>query len=358
MREKKDFLLNIAYYGVILAIVWILFKFLVPVAMPFLLGYCVAILVCRITSKCKKVRKWIRILLTIAFYVVVGCLISYGFLEVFSSLYDGVMQLPVIYQQDIAPAVKAVYNEITSFISQLDPELMSVVGVIGDALGNSLDKLFGVISSFVVGFVSDIVSTVPSLFISTVIMIISTFFFVVDYDRINEFFDEKAPEKWRNAIGGVKYYIRNTLLVVIRSYAIIMLLTFSELSIMFTLCGVKYAMVIATIIAIFDIMPVLGTGGIMLPWAIVCVILGDYTLAIELVIMYIIVTVVRNYVEPKVVGEQLGLHPLVTLISMFIGLRLFGFLGLFGLPIGISYFWKKRITASTACPPEQGQQNA
>jgi len=69
-------------------------------------------------------------------------------------------------------------------------------------------------------------------------------------------------------------------------------------------------------------------------------------LGIELIVMYVIVTVVRNYVEPKVVGEQLGLHPLVTLISMFIGLRLFGFLGLFGMPIGISYLWKKRSTKS------------
>jgi len=202
-----------------------------------------------------------------------------------------------------------------------------------------------VISEFVVGLVSDIISFVPSIFISTVIMIIATFFFVVDYDKINEFFDAKAPQKWRDNINAVKYYIRNTLLVVIRSYAIIMLLTFSELSIMFTVCGVKYPLVIATIIAIFDIMPVLGTGGIMFPWAIICVILGNYTLAIELVIMYVIVTVVRNYVEPKVVGEQLGLHPLVTLISMFIGLRLFGFLGLFGMPIGISYFWKKKYSS-------------
>lgn len=359
MNRKKEFLINIAYYGIIVAIVWILLKFLVPVAMPFLLGYGVAILVCKATSNCNKGKKWIRILLTIVFYVIVGCVISYGFLEAFSSLYGGVTQLPVIYQEDIAPAAKAVYWEITSFISELDPELMSVVGVIGDALGSSLDKLFSLVSEFIVGLVSNIISFVPSLFISTVIMIIATFFFVVDYDRINEFFDEKAPEKWRNALNGVKYYIRNTLLVVIRSYAIIMLLTFSELSIMFTLCGVKYAMVIATIIAVFDIMPVLGTGGIMLPWAIICVILGDYTLAIELVIMYVIVTVVRNYVEPKVVGEQLGLHPLVTLISMFIGLRLFGFLGLFGMPIGISYFWKKRnekitqATTSTACPQEE-----
>ena len=99
----------------------------------------------------------------------------------------------------------------------------------------------------------------------------------------------------------------------------------------------------AGLIAALDILPILGTGGIMIPWAVVSFILGYTSLGIELLVTYFIVTVVRNYVEPRIVGAQLGLHPIITLISMFIGLRLFGFLGLFGLPVGISFLWKQRI---------------
>ena len=80
----------------------------------------------------------------------------------------------------------------------------------------------------------------------------------------------------------------------------------------------------------------------MLPWAIIAIVSGDFILGIKLIIIYVIVTVIRNYVEPRIVGVQLGLHPIVTLISMFIGLRLFGFFGLFGLPIVISYLLKTR----------------
>ena len=97
----------------------------------------------------------------------------------------------------------------------------------------------------------------------------------------------------------------------------------------------------AAIIAILDIMPILGTGGIMIPWAIISLVLGYTRLGLELLLIYAIVTVVRNYVEPKIVGTQLGLHPIITLIAMFIGLRLFGFWGLFGLPVGISFVWKQ-----------------
>ena len=79
----------------------------------------------------------------------------------------------------------------------------------------------------------------------------------------------------------------------------------------------------------------------MIPWAVISLVLGNVALGLKLLLIYAIVTVVRNYVEPRVVGAQLGLHPIITLVSMFLGLRLFGFWGLFGLPVGISYFWKQ-----------------
>ena len=122
-----------------------------------------------------------------------------------------------------------------------------------------------------------------------------------------------------------------------------MLLTFTELSILFTVFGIEHAVLKASVIALLDILPILGTGGIMIPWGIISLVLGYTKLGIQLLIIYIIVTVVRNYMEPKIVGTQLGLHPIITLVSMFIGLRLFGFLGRFGLPVGISFLWKQKI---------------
>ena len=121
-----------------------------------------------------------------------------------------------------------------------------------------------------------------------------------------------------------------------------MLLTFTELSILFNLFDIEHAVLKAAVIALLDILPILGTGGIMIPWGIISLVLGYTKLGIELLLIYVIVTIVRNYVEPKIVGTQLGLHPIITLVSMFIGLRLFGFWGLFGLPVGISFLWKHK----------------
>ena len=149
----------------------------------------------------------------------------------------------------------------------------------------------------------------------------------------------------------MRYYLTNTLFVVIRSYALIMLMTFTELSILFGLFGIENGIVKAFAIAVFDILPILGTGGIMIPWAVISLVLGYTKLGIELFVIYAIVTVVRNYMEPKIVGAQLSLHPIISLSSMFIGLRLFGFWGLFGMPVTISYFWKQKLEKDTAKDP-------
>lgn len=341
MEKKKDFLVNIAYWGIIIVIGWVAFKYLFPIILPFLLGFGVAALVNWISSKIKCKQLVVCIAITVLIYGVVGLIIGFGVLKVFSAIYAGVLSLPTLYKNEVYPVIETVYGNFTEIVKELDPDMMTVIETIKSSLYDTLSGVLSTAFAKIAGFVTGIVSSVPSFFISTVIMIVSTFYFIVDYNKILGLFHKSAPQKVKNVVGEIKYYLCNTLLVVIRSYAIIMILTFTELSLMFWVAGIKHPFLIAGIIAVFDILPILGTGGIMLPWAIIAIISGDFILGIKLIVIYVIVTVVRNYVEPRIVGVQLGLHPIVTLISMFIGLRLFGFIGLFGVPIVISYLLKR-----------------
>lgn len=134
----------------------------------------------------------------------------------------------------------------------------------------------------------------------------------------------------------IKNYLKNTLLVVFKSYGTIMFITFIELSGGLILIDVPNPILIAMIIAAFDILPIFGTGGIMVPWVIFNLVIGSYGRALGLFILYVFVTVVRNMIEPKIVGGQMGIHPIVALMSMFIGATYFGILGLFGFPITLS----------------------
>jgi predicted PurR-regulated permease PerM len=163
---------------------------------------------------------------------------------------------------------------------------------------------------------------------------------------------ENIPLSIKKILKKIWVYLTDTLFVVIRSYALIMLLTFTELSILFSLFGIEHAVVKAGLIAMLDILPILGTGGIMIPWSVISFALGHTAMGIKLMVIYIIVTIIRNYVEPKIVGAQLGLYPIITLVSMFLGLRLFGFWGLFGLPVGISFLWKRHQEKKAAATTE------
>ena len=99
------------------------------------------------------------------------------------------------------------------------------------------------------------------------------------------------------------------------------------------LLGQNNAVLLAAIISIIDILPVLGTGAVVIPWALICLFTGNIWKALGLIVMYIIITIIRNFLEPKVIGNQVGLHPLITLLSMFCGLKLLGAVGLFGFPL-------------------------
>ena len=111
-----------------------------------------------------------------------------------------------------------------------------------------------------------------------------------------------------------------------------MTLTFIDISVGLTILGVDNALAIALVIAVFDVLPVLGTGGIMIPWFLFCFMNAQPKLGVGLLILYLIITIIRNIIEPKVVGKQIGLHPLLMLLCMYLGVKLFGFLGLFIMP--------------------------
>ena len=121
----------------------------------------------------------------------------------------------------------------------------------------------------------------------------------------------------------------------LRAYGLIIFITFTELFIGFSILGVSYSFIIAMITALVDILPVLGTGTILIPWGVYMIFAGNYFLGIGILVLYVLITVVRQVLEPKIVGSYVGLYPLVTLMAMYIGSKVMGFFGLFLFPIAI-----------------------
>ncbi len=342
IQKQRDFLTRFAYWSIIAAAVYLCFEYLLPVSVPFLIGICIAWLVVWISRKLHCPNRYVRILLTALIYGVFGLLVTLMAVRAVSGITGLVQWLPELYENKLLPIATIISDWFTHTVHMLDPALLETLETLLDGAMSALKNLISYLSGLAVNLVSGLVTGIPNLILSLLAMIFSTVFVVSDYDRISSFVSANLPDNIRNILTNIRIYLTDTLFVVIRSYVLIMLLTFAELSILFSLFRIENAVLKASVIALLDILPILGTGGIMIPWAVTSLVLGYTKLGLELFLIYGIVTVIRNYVEPKIVGTQLGLHPIITLVSMFIGLRLFGFWGMFGLPVGISFLWKQK----------------
>ena len=127
----------------------------------------------------------------------------------------------------------------------------------------------------------------------------------------------------------VKEYLVGAFARMVRAYLILLGITFGELAAGAFLFGVPHPATAAAVVALVDLLPVLGTGIVLIPWAAVALLQGEVFLGAGLAVLYGVIALVRNLLEPKILGRQMGLHPLAALVSIYVGGRLFGLLGLF-----------------------------
>ncbi|MDO5401297.1 MAG: AI-2E family transporter [Eubacteriales bacterium] len=340
IEKKREFLINAAYWVLVTALAYLVCQYLLPIVAPILIGVLVARLVVALSRRLHCPRKWLRICLTLLIYGGVGVAVALAAARSVSFLSGLVAWLPEVYRLKLVPAANVTYQWVMEQMEALNPTMLKAVELAAQSVISGLQSLVTALSSSAVDLVSGVAKGVPKLLLSLLAMIFSTVFVSNDYEHLRAFAGSHMTPAVKNFLHSLKSYLTGTLLVVIRSYLLIMLLTFTELSLFFSIFRISNPLAKAALIAVLDILPILGTGSILIPWAITSLVLGYTGLGIELLVTYGIVTVVRNYAEPKIVGAQLGLHPIITLVSMFVGLRLFGFWGVFGLPIAISFAWK------------------
>ena len=329
--------------ALVLALGYVALQYALPLLMPFVLAFVIAYVLrrpIRFLSRVLHVPKGlVAVLLVVLTYGVIGLLLALAGIRITATITSLVQQIPSFYYSHILPALTELFTWLEELLAKLDPSLMSALQELQTQLIDMLWQLVSSFSGLLLGGVSlatSLATSLPGFLIRMLLMVISTFFITIDYEKIVRFCLGCLRGNTRRVVLQIKAYVVGTLFVCIRSYALIMFITFVELSIGLSVIGINRAMLVALLIAIFDILPVLGTGGIMIPWVVISAFSGDYPLALGLLIVYVVITIIRNILEPKIVGSQIGLHPVITLCSMFIGVQLFGVIGLFGFPIGLS----------------------
>ena len=340
IEKRLRFIINVAYFAILAAAAFLLLRYGLPALMPFvlalLLAYCLKRPIRFLAEKLRLGRRAAALLTVLLFYGTIGLFLAFLSVRAISGVSQFIVNLPGLYAEYAEPVLTSFFESAEEFFLYQDPELLNQLNAVWEQFLNSLGQQVTGLSVEVMGVLSGMASSLPAFFIRLVLMIIASFFIAMDYDALTGFCMDQMSGRTKKIFLQIKEYVVGTLFVCIRSYALIMSITFVELAVGLTLIGVEYSVAIALFIAVFDILPVLGTGGIMIPWVILEAFRGDLALAVRLLIVYVAITVIRNILEPKIVGSQIGLHPVVTLASMFLGAQLFGVIGLFGFPIGLS----------------------
>ena len=352
LEKKKNFLVQLAYYAAIAALLYLFLRYLLPPLSPFVAGFMIAWFLNKPAKALgRKLHLSARIpafLLAIVFFAIVFVAAMTAGLQIISALEHFVPQLPSLYATKIVPFISASFDELETALAEYDPSIGQLVDRILTQLFTYIGQLVSNLSLSMVKLISSLITGLPTVILSVILTVVSTFFISLDFDSIIAFLRRCLPASMRTTVSETVTTGVSSIQKILISYIAIMFMSFCELSVGFLLLKVPYAVGLALLVAVIDVMPILGTGLVLIPWAMIAGVLGMYRMAIGVALLYVVMLAVRNVVEPKLVGKQMGLHPLVTLISMFLGLQLFGIAGLFGFPIALSLYIKLRASRKAA----------
>lgn len=334
MASYKDFdfkkLYFIVYIALILLVVFLAFKlgvFLFPFTLALFISIIIRPLVRFLMNKLKFSKKTASIISIITFLIVFFGLIGILSLKFFGEIYKLSQNLNN-YSSDIqnlwTENVKKVYTYLGNFPAGFNDQL-------NNTINSFVSKGSVKLGSFINGVIS-FVTSIPTLILYIVITILSTFFMILDRDEILSYLEHQLPKSWLDKVFNIKTEMFTVLVSYLKAQAILGSICLIESLILLNLLAflkfdVPYPLLMSIIICIADILPILGAGTILIPWSVLSFATGNIKLGIGLLISYLIIMSVRQMLEPKLISQNLGVHPLITLISMYSGFKVFGVSG-------------------------------
>lgn len=330
--KRFDFkkLYFILYIVLVLIVVYLLFKlgiFLFPFTLALFFSIMTQPFSRFLEKKLKFSQKIATIVSIVLFLVIFLGFISLSALRLSGEIYKLSINLNKYSKEAQSlwnTAIDKVYSLLGYFPEGFDEQVKnSINGFI--RMGTS--KLGSFINSLI-----NFITSIPTIILYICITILSTFFISLDKNKIMAFLEQQFPKSWIKKVYNIKREMFNVLGSYIRAQIILMTICFFELLISFNILSflkfnLQYPLIFSIVICIIDALPILGAGAVLLPWSLISFVTGDINLGLALLVIYFLVLSVRQMLEPKLISQNLGVHPLVTLISMYSGFKFFGVIG-------------------------------
>lgn len=330
-KSYSEKITKIFYYMLILFISVFIFKKTAGILMPFIIGIIVSFIVCKIANKIsKKIRISERIL---AVLILITFLVTVGFLT-YMLIERLVAETGKLVDFISSGAEDKYINKITQRLEEIFSENNVFKKTDGAVMISELaDKLINGLSTYLTAILGKILKMTPRFIVSTVITIMSCFYFTADRERIMKGINDLFYKTFGNGYIKGKRRVKKVALNYLRAYGKLFILTFVEVFVGLLMIRTPYALIMAICIAAVDILPVFGAGAILLPWSVAVFLCGDHRMSLALVVLYGAITIVRQIVEPRILGDGLGIHPLMSLFCVSVGFGLFGGIGILIGPI-------------------------
>ncbi|WP_028777550.1 sporulation integral membrane protein YtvI [Shimazuella kribbensis] len=317
-----------------------LLVFSIPLLYPFLIGWIIAMLIEPIIrvldQKCKIPRLLgsflvlfllLSLLLTSVIFLIAGIVVELTNLaQKLPSFFNDLGEL--LFQKFVQQntMLTHIMDTIQSYLQKNPSQQASIQASIQENL-SALTKQGTMLITDIISGIGSFLGNLPYLITVLVFITLATFFISLKWPRMNVRIQSMVPESIRQTSGSIMSDLKKALVGFIRAQLTLITISSLIMYIGLLILQVPYAISIALIIGIVDLLPYLGVGAVLVPWIIYLFFIGNFHLAIGLSIVYLVILITRQSIEPKLVATSVGLDPLVTLIALFIGLNLLGVLG-------------------------------
>lgn len=307
--------------------------------MPFVIGAIIAMIANPVVKFLEKHLKILRkhgsiLIIIFVLGAVVGLLyllISKLIIEISSLTAD----LPHLYEginQEFQNALRNLEHLFVRLPKNIQDTLTSINENLGQYISMGLQKM----AFPTVSVAGNLAKGVPTALVYAVVIILSAYFFIADRDKFVNYIRKYTPKTMNRYICFLKKDVKHLIGGYFLAQFRIMFVVAAILAVGFLVLHVKYGLFLAVLVSILDFLPLFGTGTVLIPWAILKLIAGEYFMAAGLVLLYVLTQVVRQVIQPKIVGDSLGLPPMMTLLFLYLGFKIHGLSGMIlAVPIGI-----------------------
>ena len=332
-QYKKDFIVNVLFLGLFLGLIVLVSKFMLSYVFPFVIGIIVALAVQKpaggLSGKLRIKKQICAVILTILICVITLAAAALGVWVMAGKLGRLIVKIPD-YFAVLQKSLKSIKNGMIGGIGTADKNAFE------NAFSGAVDSLVSGVTGYVSSAAAALISGLPTFLVGSVVTVVASCYIAKDYERLKKFALGIIPEDKAEKIVAVKRILTENAFKFIKGYGIIAAITFVELSAALSILGVNNSVLKALMISLVDAMPVLGIGTIIIPWSTAELLKQNYYFGFGLLASYAVIVIVRNFIEPKIIGEQIGINPVFTLVAMFIGLKVAGIIGLLLFPLSLT----------------------